>query len=146
MLSNQVTPNNHEFNKWQITDRVLRVFMIKSELVYRLPLSSHFLVLSDNFAYPGAKSGDFGVNAGRLMRPAGVTPGCDSINHPAAPWSLAHEWASAVAAATVHAPVGLHAAGAEHAAGEGTVEVLLAEAAGQQGQGRLLQGFGVGPP
>lgn len=94
-------------------------------------------------AYPAAEGRHPGVDAGRLLRPAGVAPRRDPVNHPASPRTLAHQRASAVTAATVHAALWVHAAGTEHAAGESAVEVLLAVAAGQQRDGRLLQGLGV---
>lgn len=94
-------------------------------------------------AYPAAEGRHPGVDARGLLRPAGVAPRRDPVNHPASPGTLAHQRASAVAAATVHAVLGVHAAGTEHAAGESGVEVLLAVAAGQQRDGRLLQGLGV---
>lgn len=104
---------------------------------------SPFLIAANNFAYPGAESGDFGVNTRGLLRPAGVTPGCDPVNDPAPAWALTHQWASAVTTATVHVPFWLDAPGAEHAACEGTVEMLLAVAARQKGEGCLLQGLWV---
>lgn len=93
-------------------------------------LSSLFLT-SDHLAYPGAESRHFGVDAGWLLRPAGVTPGRDPVNHPTPSWTLADQRTSAVTTATVHTPLGLDAAGAEHAAGEGVVEMLLAVTTGQ---------------
>lgn len=85
----------------------------------------------NQFSYPGTEGRDFGVDAGGLLCPAGVAPGRDPVNHPAPSWTLTHQRASAVTAATVHAPLWLDAASAEHAACEGAVEVLLAVATGE---------------
>lgn len=94
-------------------------------------------------AYPGAEGRHFGIHTGRLLRPAGVTPGGDPVNHPTPSRTLAHQRASAVAPATVHAALFLDAAGTEHAAREGLVEMELAVAAGKEGEGGLLKSLGV---
>lgn len=83
------------------------------------------------FLDPQAEGGDFGVDAGWLLSPAGVTPRRDPINHPPRSRTLAHQRPAAVAAATVHAPLLMRAAGAEHAACECAVEMLLAVATGE---------------
>lgn len=89
------------------------------------------VITSYHFTYPGAEGGHFGVDAGGLLRPAGVAPGRDPVNHPAPSGTLAHQRTSAVPAATVHPSLRQDAAGAEHAACESTVEVFVAVAAGQ---------------
>lgn len=89
------------------------------------------VITSYHFVYPGAEGGHFGVDAGGLLRPAGVAPGRDPVYHPTPSGTLAHQRTSAVPAATVHTSLRLDAAGAEHAACEGTVEVFVAVAAGQ---------------
>ena len=106
-------------------------------------LSSLFLIMSNYFAYPRAERRDFGVNTRRLLCPAGMTPGCDPVNHPTPTWTLTHQWTSTVTTATIHTLLRLDAAGAEHAACEGTLEILLAMAAGEKGQRSLLQGLRV---
>lgn len=64
------------------------------------------VVAPDGPAYPAAEGGHPGVDAGGLLRPAGMAPGRDPVNHPASPGTLAHQRASAVAAATVQPPCG----------------------------------------
>lgn len=106
-------------------------------------LSPFLLITSNHFAYPGAEGGHFGVDARRLLCPAGMTPGRDPVNHPTTPRTLTHERTSTVTSATVHTPLGMNTTSAEHAAREGTLEMLLAVAAGQQRDGGLLQRLGV---
>lgn len=96
-----------------------------------------------HLVYPRDEGGHFGVDAGRLLRPAGVTPRRDPVNHPASSGTLTHQRPSAVAAATVHASLLLEAAGTQHAAGESALEILLALAAREEGERRLLEGLGV---
>ena len=87
--------------------------------------------MSDHLVYPGAEGRHFGVDAGRLLCPAGMAPGRDPINHPSPSRTLTHQRTSTVATATVHTPLWLDAAGAEHAAREGPMEVLLAVTTGK---------------
>ena len=114
-----------------------RVSLLKGEVTFLRFLSRirHLFGFScvgpDHFSYPRAEGRDFGVDARGLLCPAGVAPRRDPVNHPAPSRTLTHQRASAVATATVHAPLWLDAAGAEHPAGEGAVEVLLAVAAGE---------------
>lgn len=89
------------------------------------------VITSNHFAYPGAEGRDFGVDTGGLLCPAGMAPGRDTVNHPTPSRTLAHQWTSTVAAATVHTPLRLDAAGAEHAACEGTMEMLVAVTTGE---------------
>lgn len=99
---------------------------------------------SNHLPDPRAEGRDFGVDAGWLLCPAGVAPRRDTINHPPASGTLAHQRTPAVTTATVHAPLRMCAAGTEHAVCKCTVEMLLAVAAGQQWERRLLKGLGVG--
>lgn len=89
------------------------------------------VITSDHFTYPGTEGGHFGVDAGGLLRPAGVAPGRDPVNHPTPSGTLAHQRTPAVPAATVHPSLRQDAAGAEHAACESAVEAFVAVAAGQ---------------
>lgn len=110
---------------------------------HRSCLSGLSVHASNHLLDPRAEGRHFGVDAGRLLSPAGVAPRCDSINHPPPSRTLAHQWPAAVTTTTVHTSLRMRAAGTEHATCECTMEMLLAEATGQQGECRLLKGLGV---
>lgn len=102
------------------------------------------LLLASDLRDPGHEGGHFGVHARRVLQSARVTPGRDTVHGPAAT-SLAHQWATAVATATVHMVTTEGRASAQHAAGQPVAIVTLAMALAQDRDGGLLQGFRVRP-
>lgn len=113
----------------------MQSFQTRGQLFqFVITLSSLFLcsvIKSNHFAYPGAEDRDFGVDARRLLCPAGVAPGCDPENNPTSSRTLTHQRATTVTTATVYTNLWLDATSAEHAACEGTMKVLLAVATGK---------------